>query len=281
MFGAAKGLLKARYASGALALLGAFQVYSYVVPAAPPLEEEKVRAADEATALVAEAMPPEWRRKKMLVFPFASDATQYVTQSMAMAVRRLDRAEPVPLPRTEAFAALLMKLAGAAGAGAGAGVDPRPEALRLAAEAEAEILLLGRIRELSLEDGVPKAALSVEAADVKTGATVWTVDVVWTPPFLERTVGRISPMKRAIGWVLFVIILPWACVPITKGFLKKESNSSNAGVLFFFASVAVGLAYVALAGNLEGWAGAFFLIAVAFGFLYNAAVLNYLAGLCR
>ncbi|MHC4249849.1 MAG: hypothetical protein ACYS9X_12040 [Planctomycetota bacterium] len=277
MLGAAKGLLKARYASGALALLGAYQVYSYVAPAAPALEEEKVRAADEATALVAEAMPPEWRRKKMLVFPFRADATQYVTRSMETAVRRLDRAQPVPIPVTDAFVAIMRKLTGADGAG----VDPRAEALRLAGEAEADILLLGRIRELSLEDGVPKAALSVEAADVKTGSTVWTKDVEWTPPFLERTVGRISPMKRAIGWVLFVIILPWACLPITKGILKRESNASNAGVLVLFTAVAVALAYVALAGNLEGWAGAFFLVSVAFGFLYNAGVLNYLAGFYR
>jgi hypothetical protein len=140
---------------------------------------------------------------------------------------------------------------------------------------------LGRIRELSLEDGVAKAAISVEAADVKTGSTVWTKDVEWTPPVLERTVGRISPMKRAISWVLFVMILPWACVPITKGFLQRESNSANAGVLVFFTGVAVALAYVALAGSLDGWAGAFFLIAVAFGFLYNAGVMNYLAGLYR
>ncbi|MHC5056149.1 MAG: hypothetical protein ACYTKD_15695 [Planctomycetota bacterium] len=277
MLGAAKGLLRPRNATGVLALLGAYQVYSYVAPAAPPLEEEKVRAADEATALVAEAMPTEWRRKKMLVVRFASDETGYVTQAMGTAVRRLDRAEPVPLPVTDAFVTLVKKLVSA-----GAGGDyPKADALRLAAEAGADILLLGRIRELSLEDGVPRAALSVEAADVGTGSTVWTKDVEWMPPFLERTVGRISPMKRAIGWVLFVIIFPWACLPVTKGILKRESNAANAGVLVFFAAVAVALAYVALAGNLEGWAGAFFLVAVAFGFLYNAGILNYLAGFYR
>jgi hypothetical protein len=91
MLGAAKGLLKARYASGALAMLGAFQVYSYIVPAAVSLEEEKIRAADEATAIVAEAMPPEWRRNKMLVFPFGSDAAGEVTGAMEKAIRRLDR----------------------------------------------------------------------------------------------------------------------------------------------------------------------------------------------
>jgi hypothetical protein len=214
---------------------------------------------------------------KMLVFPFRSDATQYVTRSMEMAVRRLDRAEPVPIPVTDAFVAIMKKLAGVKSAE----VDPRVEALRLAAEAGADILLLGRILELSLEDGVSKAAISVEVADVKTGAGVWTMDVEWTPPFLERTVGRISPMKRAIGWVLFVIIFPWACLPITKGFLKRESNAANAWVLVCFTGIVVALAYVALAGDLDGWAGAFFLIATAFGFLYNAGVLNYLAGFHR
>jgi len=277
MFSAAKGLLKPAYAGGALALLGAFQVYSFLAPAASPLEKEKVRAVDGATALAAEAMPLEWRRRKMLVLRFASDETGYVTQSMEAAVRRLDRAEPVPLPVTEALVALVKELV-ATGAGAG---YPRAAALRLAAEAEAEILLLGRIRELSIEDGVPKAALSVEAADTETGTTVWKQDVEWTPSFLERTVGRISPMKRAISWVLFVVMLPWACLPITRSILKRESNAANAGVLAFFTAVALVLAYVALAGDLEAWAGAFFLVAAAFGFLYNAGVLNYLAGFYR
>ncbi len=279
MLGTTRGLLKARYAAAALALVGAYEVYSFLAPAAVELEPERMRAADEAAAAVARAMPEEWRRKKMFVAPVASDASGYVTQSLKRAVARLDKAEPVAPPRTEKVISLITALAGKE-AGA-ATPEARTAALKIARAAGAELLLLGRVRELSLTDGVPRIDLGVEVLDAGTGAKAWGFDAAWTPPFLERTVGLVPPMKRAIGWILFVLLVPWAAMPIVRPVLKRESNAANAAMLLVLAGISVALAYVALAGDLAGWAGAFFLLAVAFGFLYNAGVLNYMAGFER
>ncbi len=270
-------LLKARYAALALAALGGWEVYSFFAPPAPELEPERIRAADRAAEIVASAMPEDWRRKKMFVAPFARDPSGYVMQSVTRAVRRLDRAEPVAPPRIEKVISLITTLAGQESETAAP--EARTAALKLAKEAGAELLLLGRVRELSLTDGVPKIDLGVEVVDVGSGSKAWELDVAWTPPWLERTVGLVPPMKRAIGWILFVLLLPWAAMPLVKAVIKKESNAANAALLLSFASLAVVLAYVALAGDLSGWAGGFFLLAVAFGFFYNAGVLNYVAGL--
>lgn len=279
MLGLMKGLLKAKYAAAGLVALGVYEAYAFLAPVAPELEPEKMRAAEEAAAAVARAMPEEWRRKKMFVAPVASDASGYVTQSLKRAVARLDKAEPVAPPLTEKVISLITALAGKE-AGA-ATPEARAAALKVAKEAGAELLLLGRVRELSLTDGVPRIDLGVEVLDAGTGSKAWELDAAWTPPFLERTVGLVSPMKRAVGWILFVMLLPWAVMPVMKRVLERESNAANAVLLVSLAGLAAVLAYVALAGDLAGWAGGFFLLAIAFGFLYNAGILNYVAGFER
>lgn len=276
MLGPMKGLLKARYAAGALAALGAYQVYAFLTPSAPELEPEKLRAAEEAAVVAASEMPPEWRSRKLLVAPLGSDDGDHVRQALMRAIRRLDRAEPVaPSTVTEEIARAVTSLLGREGPPDGAA------AVAIARSAGAGLVMLGEVCELSLTDGVPRIDLAVRALDVKTGSEVWRRDVRWTPPLLERTVGLVSPMKRAIGWILFVLLMPWAALPVVKAVLKRESNVANAAMLLALAGISAALAYVALAGDLDGWAGAFFLLAVAFGFVYNAGVLNYVAGFER
>ncbi|MHC4198383.1 MAG: hypothetical protein ACYSU0_00130 [Planctomycetota bacterium] len=276
MLGPMKGLLKARYAAAALAALGAYEVYSFLAPPAPELEPEKMRAAEEAAVVSASEMPAEWRRRKLLVAPLGSDEGGHVRQALMRAIRRLDRAELVPPPAvTEEIARAVAKLFGRKGPPDG------NAAVAIARSAGAELVMLGEVRELSLTEGVPRIDLDVRVLEVKTGSEIWRRDVRWTPPLLERTVGLVSPMKRAIGWILFVLLVPWAALPVVKATLKRESNAANAALLVAFAGLAAALAYVALAGELEGWAGAFFLLAVAFGFVYNAGVLNYVAGFER
>ena len=279
MLGLMKGLLKARYAAAGLVALGVYEAYAFLAPAAVGRAPAKMRAPDEAAAAVARAMPEEWRRRKIFVAPLGSDASGYVTAALTRAIRRLDRAEPVAPPLTGKMISLVAALAGKE-AGA-ATPERRTAALKIAKEAGADLLLLGRVRALSLTDGVPRIDLGVEVLDAGTGSKAWEREVFWTPPFLERTVGLVSPMKRAVGWILFVVLLPWAVMPVMKRVLERESNAANAVLLVSLAGLAAVLAYVALAGELAGWAGGFFLVAVAFGFLYNAGVLNYVAGFER
>ncbi len=280
MLGAMKVVLKARYAATALGLVAAYGTYSMLAPPPPPLDRARKRAAEQAAESMAKAVPPAWRRKKLFVSPFDSDATGYVTRAVTQAVRRLDRAEIVEF-RADTVEDMGNKLASVLSLDWPRAKGRTLEALKLASAAGAELVMLGRVNELSLTEGVARADVYAEVLDVKTGGRLWEHSAVWTPRFLERTVGLISPMKRAIAWILFVLLLPWAASPVVKRALGMESNAANALVLAGLVGLAAATAYVALAGDLTGWAGAFFLVALALGFFYNAGVLNYVAGLER
>lgn len=270
MMGILKGLLKVRYAVVALLAAGAWQVYEVVKPAPPPLEEPRREAVDRAVTDLVRKWPESAQGGGLLVVPFERDETGYVTSAVRYALQRADFVEvKAPDVVEKLYRKMDLPLSG---------TFDGPRGVELGKAADVQYVLIGKVARLSDVVGEVEVNLMAELWGT-AGATrlsAWTYEE--KPSNLQRTVGRVSPLKRALGWLSFIILLPWALYPLVRAVLRTESNVANALMLLTFVAVGAAAAWVALAGELSGWAGAFFVVALAFETAYNAGTLNVIAG---
>lgn len=265
-----KGILKVRYAIIALLAAGAWQVYEVVKPAPPPIEGARLEAVDEATADLVHKWPQSVRGGRLIVIPFERDTTGYVTKAMRDALTRSDYLDVQAPDVTEK---VLRKIEFPV-----SGTFDGQRALDVGQASEVQYVLTGKVERLSEVDHVVEAQIKAELWSVGGKQCLLKWEYAQSPGTLERTLGHVSPMRRAVGWLLIVIILPWALYPLVSLVFRLESNAANAVMLVGFITFDGVIAWAGLASDASGWAGAFLILAIVFEAAYNAGVLNLIAG---
>jgi hypothetical protein len=149
------------------------------------------------------------------------------------------------------------------------------EVINAGRRVELDVIVAGKLLAADSTNGVAQAALQVYAYDVRPAQ--WLIrDVVtaeYDPSLPERAwdwCKGTRPLTRFVGWVLAVLLMPWATLFATRWALEKKNNTASFIIVSSYTVLAMALA-VGLAGAPGGtayWLKMFaaFVFAAAYSF---------------
>jgi hypothetical protein len=293
-------LLRVRLLVPLLAIAAAGEFWLSVRPKPCPLDERRVRLADEVAAKLAESLPvPQVGRPSIIVLPFERDPTGSITEAVRRAVERVDRYAVEPASLWENTCRKIgFDLAPVS-------VD-RVESLP-ASGIPAEYLLAGRVVTLSARSDMDEANL--DAVFIPVGVT--NLDVgepkpvtavseqaiggrpLGEPNHLLRlraeaahdhraeagstAAGLFARPDRLLFWLLTALLIPLIFASLITRGLARESNGLNLAMLLGLTVLAGTAAWALLELDPKTGSGATLLaLTVAIGLAYNWCILSKL-----
>lgn len=156
-------------------------------------------------------------------------------------------------------------------------------AIELAEARGASAVLFGRL--LTFEATPGAAILDVEYAlvDVESGETIHAGRYSNSSSASELLSGEATAyvrsfpwFKRALGWIVIVLLLPVFTITFIRTMVGRGSNGANAFVLGIYTWADTLLAYLLVGAALAGfWSVLVFLAAVIAAFVYNVRIMSF------
>lgn len=213
--------------------------------------------------------------RRLVVVPFESDSTGYVTDRLRQRIEESGIFELVDRPLDEKLRQKLNLPLESAG-----GVS---RAVGQARGMKAEAVVFGSVAVLESLEGEGHLALEVGMALVEADRVLLKKtyekthrSILGLPRSLSETTGRFSGTQRFLGWALLVLLLPMVTINFIRATVRKESNSSNGATLGIYTLVDGVMAYLLLGVSLTLWLPALaFAGLLGAAFAYNVMVMSF------
>jgi len=285
-----------KYSTILLLVFLGVETYFLIRPSVPPLDEPRAEVANDVARQVADALgrlaANDWASRYVRIARFQGDRYDHVR---ARIENELPSRTNCRLVTDSVFAEMRDNLAAKAGrlgvvsAVTADGMQAAPvtslaQALELAQEEKLDYVVCGRVEDFRVELGRAYLRVTVEVADAKSRAIVFTetFESGNGAVFAGRPAQTISDAPRRsglriAGWILFVILLPLGTGWFWKRLLDRESNFVNVICLLFLTAIDAFLAWALIGFDLStAWLWIFFLIATGAAATWNLFILNVL-----
>ncbi|MBI4576094.1 MAG: hypothetical protein HY722_07525 [Planctomycetes bacterium] len=277
----------AKWLAVPLALALGFAAWLLLSGPAPPPEMDALveRAVGEAVAQAARSLAAREEPRRLYLTPLAGDVpTGRVSWLLRDAVSRLEGFQVLEVPE-EASAGVTDLVSAFLGTHIEALVSPaRARARALQEAARAEGLVVGQVR---LADGAEevRVALDLELVDAAAGRTIASMEgplvrleKSWFAlPYYRYRVQGWAWWARLGGWLVFILGLPFALVPVLRPALRARSNAVNGAFLAGLTAVDALLAAALTGLDLGGVGGvALVLVAAVAAGAWNFGILDEL-----
>ncbi len=110
-----------------------------------------------------------------------------------------------------------------------------------------DVVFYGTLRGVASANGVSRADVALTAYDTRLGKQILAEEAQGSYPRVRTAVGRavVAKSRATRGWIfgIFVALLPWATIPLTKRLLERRENGASAVALagLVLADILLGL----------------------------------------
>ncbi len=241
-----------------------WQAYVRYGPQMPEVSALRKSIADSVIQEIADSLSHVQNIKKIYIFKFAGDASEYFTDNLRHQMELQGKFEVIPKSWIEKIKDDL-------------NLPERPvstlaDALLLGIEIGADGVVFGRLLDFSQSPEGAVIHTSLRVADVHSGKTVYfnefKKDLSATEVSLKeyrRTIKDKSLFAKIFFWVIFTALLSIIAVPLIKLVVKEESNGANFVLVISLTGISLLFAGALTGFHIQGMVDPIFLLTAFFG----------------